>query len=116
MSHNLIAYLLYGCITYYITVQVGLIFYRNGIWFIRAELHDEALAQSVNKLLLTCYYLTNLGYITLMIWFWEPIHSFTELWEAVCTKTGYIILLLGVLHVFNMTVIYLLRNKKINAH
>lgn len=112
MTYNLIAYALYGAITYYITVKVGWVFYRNGIHFIRAELQDEALANSVNNLLLACYYLTNLGYITLMVYFWAPLPSFRAMVEGVCEKTGAIVLLLGGLHAINMSVIYWLRKKK----
>lgn len=111
MSFNLIAYLIYGVITYLITVRVGWIFYRNGIHFIRAELRDEAISQSVNRLLLTCYYLTNLGYITLQVWFWEDVSSVRMLVESLSQKVAYIVLLLGGLHFGNMTVIYLLRRK-----
>lgn len=112
MTYNLIAYALYGAIAYYITVRVGWIFYRNGIHFIQAELQDEQLANSVNNLLLACYYLTNLGYVTLMVYFWAPIHSFQALVEGVSKKTGTIVLVLGALHATNMSVIYWLRKKK----
>lgn len=112
MTYNLIAYALYGAIAYYITVRVGWILYRNGIHFIYAELQDERLANSVNNLLLTCYYLTNLGYVTLMVYFWAPIHSLQALVEGVFEKTGTIVLGLGALHVMNMSVIYRLRTKK----
>ena len=106
MTLNLIAYLIYALITYWITVRTGWVFYRNGIHFIRAEIGDENVAASINSLLLTGYYLTNLGYITLLIWTWEPIPDLRAMVESLCEKSGGIILLLGGMHYFNMLVIY----------
>lgn len=106
MSYNVTAYLIYGLLTYWITVRTGWVFYRNGIHFIRAEIRDELVATSINNLLLGCYYLTNLGYITLQIWHWAFIPNFRTMLELLSQKTGSIILLLGVLHAFNMSVIY----------
>ena len=112
-SWNLTAYLIYGVITYFITVRVGWLFHKNGYHFILAELKDAQITNSVNNMLLACYYLTNLGYITLMIWFWAPIASFQMLVEMLCEKVGYIVLLLGFLHFTNMLVIYFLRKKQV---
>jgi hypothetical protein len=110
---NLTAYCIYGLVTYVITVRVGWLFHQNGYYFIREELKDDQLATSVNNLLLACYYLTNLGYITLMIWFWAPISSFLVMVEMLCSKVAYIVLMLGCLHFINMTVIYLMRKKQV---
>jgi uncharacterized membrane protein len=113
MNFNLIAYLIYGVLSYLITVRIGLIFYRNGIHFIRAELSDEQLSASVNNLLLTCYYLTNLGYVTLVIWLWERIYNLQGLVESLCEKIGFIVLSLGLLHFMNMLIIYVFSRNKI---
>ncbi len=112
LTFNLVSYFIYGIITYLITVKIGWICYKNGYHFIREEMQDEMLATSLNKILLACYYLTNLGYITLMIWFWEPIQNSRQMLESLSTKMAFIILGLGVLHVLNMTAIYLFRRKK----
>jgi hypothetical protein len=116
MPYNLISYLIYGILTYFITVRVGWIFYRNGYYYIQAELQDEQLATSTNNLLLACYYLTNLGYITLMIWYWERIASFQSMVEHLSEKVAFILLLLGILHFLNMLVIYLISRKNIFNH
>ncbi len=110
-SLNLIAYLIYGMITFYITVRVGWICYKNGIYFIQQELQDKELSNSVNKMLLMGYYLMNLGYVALMIYTWQNLHSITELVQSICSRCAYIILSLGSMHYFNIIVIYLLRRK-----
>jgi hypothetical protein len=112
LTYNLIAYLIYGIITYLITVRIGWICYQNGYHFIREEMQDEAIATSINKILLVCYYLTNLGYITLMIQYWEPVSDFRGLVESLSDKVALIVLGLGCLHLINMSAVYLMRKKK----
>ena len=112
MNLNIIAYLIYIGITYYVTVHVGLICYRNGIHFIYQELADKALSEIVNRLLLTGYYLLNLGYAAFMIYYWEKVETTVELINSISFKTGGIILILGVMHWLNMSVIYVMRKKK----
>ncbi len=112
MNLNIIAYIIYITLTYFVTVKVGLICYRNGIYYLEQELEDTSLAQIINKLLLVGYYLLNLGYASIMIFGWEEINSVLDLINSISKKTGSIILLLGCLHCINMTAIYLLRKKK----
>src|SRR4051812_25017513 len=112
MNLNIIAYLVYLLITYVVTVHIGVICYRNGIHYIRLELEDFTLSDAVNRILLTGYYLVNLGYTSLMIFRWEKISSVSQLINSISLKTGTIILILGLMHVLNMTVIYLIRKKK----
>jgi hypothetical protein len=107
INYNLIGYAIYGLITYLITVRVGFIFHKNGYHYIKAGLQDESIATSVNNLLLACYYLTNLGYIAVTIWFWGGIGSPITLVESLSDHIANIVLLLGFLHFINMLVIYL---------
>jgi uncharacterized membrane protein len=116
MNLNIISYLVYLAITYIVTVHIGLICYRNGIHYIRLELIDEQISWSVNRILLTGYYLVNMGYVSLMIYRWEKISSITEMVSSISYKTGCIIMLLGIMHFINMSAIYLARkNKPINS-
>ncbi|AXY73902.1 hypothetical protein D3H65_07875 [Paraflavitalea soli] len=104
---NTIAYILYLFITYIITVRVGFIFYRNGRVFILELLHrDVQLTDFINRILLTGYYLLNLGYAALMLRSWDTIHTWTALLLSIVTMTGKIMLTLAVIHFCNMTVIY----------
>ncbi len=105
--------MIYGVLSYLITVRIGLIFFRNGIHYLRAVLSDPQLCTSVNNLLLSCYYLVNLGYITMIIWLWERIYSLQGLVESLCEKMGFIILSLGLLHFMNMFIIYMFSKNKI---
>jgi hypothetical protein len=112
MNLNIIAYIIYMTISGFVTVYVGMICYRNGIHFIYAELEDLPLSHTVNKILLTGYYLVNLGYVSLMIYYWEKTNTLFQLTHSISLRTGGIILFLGILHYMNMLAIYILRKKK----
>jgi hypothetical protein len=105
---NLIAYAIYAALTYFITVRVGWLCYKNGLHFVALAIEEEHLAISVNKLLLAGYYLINLGYITIMIYLWETINTWQELVESLSQKMAFIVLILGLMHFFNLTVLYFL--------
>jgi uncharacterized membrane protein len=105
MTNNLIAYVIYTVVTYWITVHVGRSIHRHGIYYIQVVVPDDTLAQGINNLLLLGYYLVNIGYITLQIWHWDTVRNLREVVESVSDKTGRIVLLLAFLHVINMVVI-----------
>ncbi|HMU46297.1 MAG TPA: hypothetical protein PKC72_08020 [Chitinophagaceae bacterium] len=109
---NVTAYIIYILITYLVTVKVGLIFYRNGRLYILRLLHgNEKLTDSINHLLLIGYYLLNLGYASLMLSQWQTIHTITELLTSVVNMTGRIMVLLGIIHFFNMATIFIYSKK-----
>lgn len=108
----LTAYLLYLSITYLVTVQVGWRFYRNGRPYLLALFRgDAAIADALNRLLLTGYYLLNLGYAALMIQSWPGLYSWTSVVMQVSRMCGTIILTLGFVHCCNMGVLYLFRKR-----
>src|SRR5436190_2537117 len=114
---NILAYIIYLLITYFVTVHVGLAFYRNGRLYILNLLEgDEILTDSINKILLTGYYLLNLGYAAVMISFWETIGTYAELIASIGTMTGRILITLGSIHFLNMAVIYFISKRKSIHH
>lgn len=109
---NIIAYIIYLIITYLITVNVGLILYKNGrIYILETLNHNIQLTDTVNKILLMGYYLTNLGYAAIMIKFWDPIQTYTQLIESEATMIGRIVLGLAMMHYFNMFIIHKFKHK-----
>jgi hypothetical protein len=109
---NTLAYIIYLVITYLITVQVGLVFYRNGRLFILGLLdNNEELTHFINRILLTGYYLLNLGYAAVMLRYWDTVQSWTALIAAISTMTGRILLTLAVIHCFNIAVILFISKK-----
>ncbi|GAA4319923.1 hypothetical protein [Flaviaesturariibacter amylovorans] len=109
---NLVAYLMYLLLAYWVTVHVGWTFYRNGRHYILALFRNNApLADAVNRLLLTGYYLLNLGYVALMLRTWPTLETWEEVLVSVSTMTGRVLLTLGAIHFVNMGVLYLFRKR-----
>lgn len=103
---NTLSYIIYLLLTWFITVHVGLIFYRNGKSYILNLLQgDEKLTLFINRILLVGYYLLNLGYVTISIRFWKTINTWTEVITSICTMTGKIMCILAVIHFFNMAIL-----------
>ncbi|WP_276482149.1 hypothetical protein [Paraflavitalea pollutisoli] len=113
---NMLAYIIYLLITYLITVRVGWNFYRNGRVFILTLLRgDQLLTDFINRILLTGYYLMNLGYAALMLRTWDTIGTWQALLASIVVMTGRILLTLSVMHFCNMGVIYWIAQKQFRA-
>ena len=63
---------------------------------------DEAIADSVNQLLVVGFYLINLGYISLMLKISDPVTDARQGIEALAAKMGLVLLVLGGMHFFNL--------------
>ena len=114
---NTLAYIIYLLVTYIITVHVGLRFYRNGKVFILSLLEgDERLTNFINRVLLVGYYLMNLGYVALSISCWKTLYSREQVLASICTMTGKIMVLLAVMHYFNMAAILFISHKHHHAN
>lgn len=110
---NIVSYIIYLTITFYITIVVGWKFYKLGFVYMNNLIKDTAVCESTNRLLLTGYYLVNLGYAAINLNNWNRIHNYAELISETASKIGSIILILCILHYINMTTIYFLRKKTI---
>lgn len=106
MSLNVIAYALYLLLTIYIIVVVGQVCYRNGQIFVLALVPEHAaLCLVVNRILLTGYYLVNIGYCGITLLNWKVIVSPVDLIATVSYRASVIVLLLAVLHYCNLYII-----------
>lgn len=108
----MISYLLVTGVT---TLLVGHNIYKNGIHFLYL-LFDMHLAESLNKLLLTGYYLLNIGYIFYVASTWPLLDGWPEILAELAERSGLIFLLLGCIHFGNLGWLALLsRMKKANS-
>ncbi|MBB4804872.1 hypothetical protein HNP38_000144 [Chryseobacterium defluvii] len=108
---NIISYILFLSISFYITIDVGRRCYNAGESYLEYLLNDKHLCLTINRILLGCYYLVNLGYIAINIAFWEKVDSMEEIVAVAAVRTGSIILILCVLHYINIFTLYFLRKK-----
>ncbi|MBC8084264.1 MAG: hypothetical protein H7Z21_13750 [Hymenobacter sp.] len=115
MNYLLLVYGVYLPATVLLTVWVARTLFTNGRTFLVDIFHgNEPLADSVNKLLLTGFYLINIGYATLTLRSDDPVVSYQQTVETLSVKLGTIILILGAMHFFNLYVFYKLRNRAQN--
>jgi hypothetical protein len=112
MNYNVASYLIYLPITIILTVWVARTLFSNGRIFLLEIFHQNAeLADSVNKLLLVGFYLINVGYAVYSLRINETLGSQQAVIEELSIKIGWIILVLGAMHFFNLFVLFNLRRK-----
>ncbi len=112
MNYNILSYLIYIPVTILLTVWVARTLFKSGRIFLVEIFHgDEALADSVNKLLVVGFYLINVGYAIYTLQIIGEIETVQVLMEKLSKKLGSIILILGAMHFFNLLVFFKLRSK-----
>lgn len=106
MNLNIIAYIIYLCITTIIILKVGKICYKNGNIFVSELIPNHSdICQKINQVLLLGYYLLNIGYCAMTLISWQKILSLTQLIETIGTKTAIIIFIISLLHYFNIIIL-----------
>jgi len=113
MNATIFAYVAYVLISVALTVWVGRTLHKNGRAFlIDVFANREDLADSVNHLLVVGFYLINFGYITLALKLAERAQNATDAFEAVSHKVGLVLVVLGLMHFFNLFVFSRIRAHK----
>ena len=99
------SYAVYLSLSLALTIWVGRTLHRNGRIFLLEAFHgQEALADSVNHLLLVGFYLINIGYVTLALKYGDKPAGLQEAIEYLSTKVGIVLVVLGVMHFLNLAV------------
>jgi hypothetical protein len=109
-------YLVYLAISIALTIWVAHTLHKNGRIFLVDVFHgNEALADSVNHLLVVGFYLINMGYVTMALKLGYAINSAQEGIEALSVKVGMVLIVLGGMHFFNLFVFSRMRRRSV-AH
>ena len=105
-------YVSYLILSLSLTVWVARTLHKNGrIFLVDAFLGNEQLADSINHLLVVGFYLINIGYVTLALKYGDkPVDARTAL-ETLSTKVGLVLVVLGVMHFFNLLVFSKMRKR-----
>jgi hypothetical protein len=108
------AYVVYLSVSIAVTVWVAKTLHRNGrVFLIDSFLGNKELADSVNHLLVVGFYLINVGFVAVAMKYGEePTDTKTSL-EFLSTKVGGVLLILGVMHFFNIFVFSRMRKRAI---
>jgi hypothetical protein len=105
-------YLAYLAISVGLTVWVAGTLSRNGTAFLADVFPGDGLARSVNQLLVVGFYLVNLGLVTLAMRSDAAVPTLTAAIEQLSRKIGLVLLLVGLLHLFNVLVLSCLRRER----
>ena len=99
-------YTIYLALSIGLTVVVAQTLYKNGrVFLIDAFRGNQALADSVNHLLVVGFYLINTGYVSLALKYGEAAHDVQQVIEYLSWKLGIVIVVLGVMHFFNLLIL-----------
>jgi hypothetical protein len=110
--HIALVYFSYLIISVALTVWVARTLHTNGrVFLVDAFRGNETLADSVNHLLVVGFYLINVGYITLALKTTEPLTTLREVIELESSKIGFVLVILGIMHVFNILVFAKMRRR-----
>ena len=100
-------YLIYIIISIFITVFVSRSLSKNGIAFLVAGFKgNRELAESTNHLLVVGFYLVNLGFVLLRMRTGVNVETAEEMITYLASGIGLVLLVLGLMHFFNMFVIH----------
>ncbi|MDX3307836.1 hypothetical protein ACWGH3_03065 [Streptomyces sp. NPDC054884] len=114
MDRTVIAYIVYLIVSIGLTVWVARTLSRNGRVFLADVLQgNEKLADAVNHLLVVGFYLVNLGFVALYLSGDDTIEDTRGIFEALSTKLGVVLLVLGAMHLANVYVLNRIRRRGI---
>ena len=105
MEPKVITYGAYILISIFLTVWVARTLHKNGrVFLVEMFGGDEALADSVNHLLVVGFYLINFGYVTFALKIGAVIETAQDGIEALSYKIGLVLLVLGAMHFMNLII------------
>ena len=112
MNWIIATYIAYLAISVALTIWVARTLHKNGrIFLVDSFLGNEQLADSVNHLLVVGFYLINIGYVALALKYGVAAVRAKEAMEALSTKVGLVLLVLGFMHFFNLFVFTRMRKR-----
>jgi hypothetical protein len=112
MTIGITTYLIYLAISIGLTIWVARTLHKNGRVFLVDVFHgNEALADSVNHLLVVGFYLINFGYVSLALKLGYDVATPQEGIEALSVKVGMVLLVLGAMHFFNLFIFSRMRRR-----
>lgn len=105
-------YAAYILISVVLTIWVARTLHKNGrVFLVEVFNGDEALADSVNHLLVVGFYLINFGYVTLALKIMGNLETYRAGVEALSYKIGLVLLVLGGMHFFNLLIFQRIHRK-----
>lgn len=111
------SYVSYAVITIPLVVWVAKTLHKNGrVFLLDCFQGNNDLADSVNHLLVVGFYLVNLGFIALFLKTDSIVNATREGIELVSGKIGVVLLMLGLMHFFNIYLFNKIRKRETNRY
>jgi hypothetical protein len=105
-------YSLYLALSIALTIWVARTLFTNGqVFLLEVFDGDQALATSVNHLLVVGFYLINLGFVSLTLKTTAEVPDTRACIEMLATKVGLVLLTLGGMHFFNLLIFNKIRHR-----
>lgn len=111
-------YLSYVILSVVLTVWVAQTLHKNGrVFLVEVFNNNEALADSVNHLLVVGFYLINFGYVSLALKMSQYPENAAQGIESLSWKIGLVLLVLGGMHFMNLLIFQRIhRRPKLNRN
>src|SRR6516225_12314811 len=107
-----VTYIIYVLISVNLTIWVARTLHKRGAIFLIDAFHgNEALAAAVNHLLVVGFYLINIGFVSLALKTTAGVVTWREAIELLSDKLGWVLLILGGMHFFNLFVFSRVRSR-----
>ena len=117
MEYILWTYAVYLIISIALTIWVARTLHKNGrVFLVESFAGNDALADSVNHLLVVGFYLINIGYVTLALKEANKPTNASASLEMLSSKVGLVLLVLGAMHFFNLYVFSRMRKRALLRH
>jgi L-lactate permease len=109
------AYAGYLALSIAITIWVARTLHRSGRVFLVDAFHgQEAIADSVNHLLVVGFYLINLGWIVMTLRTYGQLDTARAAVEHLSDKVGTVLVVLGVMHFINLFIFSRMRRRALD--
>lgn len=107
-----VAYIVYLLISVNLTIWVARTLHKRGAIFLVDAFHgNQELAASVNHLLVVGFYLINIGFVSLALKSEAQVTTSRAAIEMLSDKVGWVLLILGGMHFFNLYVFSRIRSR-----
>ena len=108
-------YAVYLVISLAVTIWVARTLHKNGRAFLVEAFHgDEVLADSINHLLVVGFYLINIGWIVMTLRTPYDLQTIRAAIELLSDKIGTVLVVLGLMHFFNLYVFSRFRRRALD--
>jgi hypothetical protein len=114
VSSLLASYIVYIAVSLVMVIWVGRTLFTNGAVFLQDVFQGSPdLAMAVNRLLLVGFYLVNIGFVLLTSSLGVGTDDPADSYQALTVKLGGVALLLGVVHVANLSALNRARQRRL---